>query len=281
MSAPDPRSVPAAHSMDTAWFGVDADGNVALFVTGEAGAMPTDAVGAGDYGRELGGHPDGFEAIRAVLGVAEDIWDEEAAGRVYRFTHDDDNWVAGRYVQAYAPERPARIEEVPAELREGIVKLPVRFVTKPAIQPVEHVPCDAWGAVWLSSDGNVARPFPGREAEAEEEWPDVDDPSVTFERDPGVAVAGASSAAPSASPAPRAPVPRAPAPRAPTLPTPRPALRAGCSWAARGSRGPRALGSGCTRRASATTASGICRCAAATPPRRARWRWSPAGASSR
>jgi hypothetical protein len=32
--------IPAAHSMDTAWFAVDADGYVAIFATGEAGAMP-------------------------------------------------------------------------------------------------------------------------------------------------------------------------------------------------------------------------------------------------
>jgi hypothetical protein len=34
---------PAAHSMDTAWFAVDRDGNVALFETGEAGALPAGA----------------------------------------------------------------------------------------------------------------------------------------------------------------------------------------------------------------------------------------------
>lgn len=35
---------PAAHSMDTAWFAIDRDGKVAYFETGEAGAIPTDAV---------------------------------------------------------------------------------------------------------------------------------------------------------------------------------------------------------------------------------------------
>jgi hypothetical protein len=34
---------PAAHSMDTAFFAVDRDGHVALFDTGEAGAVPTEA----------------------------------------------------------------------------------------------------------------------------------------------------------------------------------------------------------------------------------------------
>src|SRR3569833_2795058 len=36
---------PAAHSMDTEWFAVDRDGYVAVFETGEAGAMPADAAG--------------------------------------------------------------------------------------------------------------------------------------------------------------------------------------------------------------------------------------------
>lgn len=35
---------PAAHSMDTTWFAVDKDGNVAVFETGESGAVPIDAI---------------------------------------------------------------------------------------------------------------------------------------------------------------------------------------------------------------------------------------------
>lgn len=31
---------PAAHSMDTEWFATDADGNVAIFWSGEEGAVP-------------------------------------------------------------------------------------------------------------------------------------------------------------------------------------------------------------------------------------------------
>lgn len=36
---------PAAHSMDTTWFAVDDDGHVAIFSSGEAGAVPEDAAG--------------------------------------------------------------------------------------------------------------------------------------------------------------------------------------------------------------------------------------------
>ena len=34
---------PAAHSMDTFWFAVDADGHAAVSSSGEAGAVPTKA----------------------------------------------------------------------------------------------------------------------------------------------------------------------------------------------------------------------------------------------
>jgi hypothetical protein len=42
MDRPEP-DYPAAHSMDTEWYAVDRDGHVALFETGEAGAMPIGA----------------------------------------------------------------------------------------------------------------------------------------------------------------------------------------------------------------------------------------------
>lgn len=169
----DPRAVPAAHSMDTAWFGVDEDGNLALFDTGEAGAMPENAVGFGDYDQPVGKHAAGFTAISEAVKLPEDFWEEETGGPVFRFSHDTDNVIAGRYVQTYAPPRPARIEEVPVDLREAIAKLPVRFVEKPAVQPAEHLPSQSWGAVWLSADGKVARPFPGRERDAAEEWAQI------------------------------------------------------------------------------------------------------------
>jgi hypothetical protein len=43
---------PAAHSMDTTWFAVDADGHIGIFDTGEGGAVPEDAWRDG-YGLEM------------------------------------------------------------------------------------------------------------------------------------------------------------------------------------------------------------------------------------
>lgn len=48
MLAPSPLA--AAHSMDTTWFGVDEEGRVAQFESGEAGAVPRRAASAGGAG---------------------------------------------------------------------------------------------------------------------------------------------------------------------------------------------------------------------------------------
>lgn len=50
-SEESPPDYPAAHSMDSCWFGVDRDGRVGFFETGEAGAMPTHGLRAGDAER--------------------------------------------------------------------------------------------------------------------------------------------------------------------------------------------------------------------------------------
>jgi len=45
----DSSDYPAAHSMDTMWFAIDAEGNVAVFESGEAGAVPIDGYVGEDY----------------------------------------------------------------------------------------------------------------------------------------------------------------------------------------------------------------------------------------
>ena len=44
------KDVPAAHSMDSTWFALDADGCVGVFQTGESGAIPKSAPCAGEAG---------------------------------------------------------------------------------------------------------------------------------------------------------------------------------------------------------------------------------------
>jgi hypothetical protein len=45
----DSSEYPAAHSMDTMWFAVDPEGNVAVFDSGEAGAVPVDGYVGEDH----------------------------------------------------------------------------------------------------------------------------------------------------------------------------------------------------------------------------------------
>lgn len=49
----DSWDYPAAHSMDTMWFALDEEGHVALFDSGEAGAVPHDAYEGEDWGPTL------------------------------------------------------------------------------------------------------------------------------------------------------------------------------------------------------------------------------------
>lgn len=52
-----PNDYPAAHSMDSTWFGVDDDGHVAVFSSGEEGPVP----------RSVQGEESGLDSIRLIL----------------------------------------------------------------------------------------------------------------------------------------------------------------------------------------------------------------------
>jgi hypothetical protein len=67
----DSSDYPAAHSMDTMWFAVDTDGNVAVFDSGEAGAVPVD----GYVGEE---HYDLLETVRSAGHRSRVIWEVSA-----------------------------------------------------------------------------------------------------------------------------------------------------------------------------------------------------------
>ena len=56
---------PAAHSMDTDWFAVDKDGHVAVFASGEAGAVPVAA------GRRVDAHS--FELFAVAYVATADL----------------------------------------------------------------------------------------------------------------------------------------------------------------------------------------------------------------
>ena len=80
---------PAAHSADTAWWGIDKHGHVASFYSGEAGAVPERA---GDEAPAE--QPEGVQP--------------------FSYGHDDfDNWIAGPYQREGLPARPAPARRAP------------------------------------------------------------------------------------------------------------------------------------------------------------------------
>lgn len=160
------RDFPAAHSMDTAWFGVDDAGHVALFESMEGGAVPSTVTSQ--------------EALseRVVLEVAQvpyvderpaeepsRAWDDvrecvEKHG-VYRYEHQlTENSAPGPYTRLARPVFPLRIEALPREVRGAAVRLPgVRFAHRPLLQPMDYVACRAYserGYVSLERQAVVA-----------------------------------------------------------------------------------------------------------------------------
>jgi hypothetical protein len=162
---------PAAHSMDTVWFAVDREGHVAAFGSGEAGAVP----GAGYLGEEWGTT---VEAIKVLPKTADTVKDEEMEDAVlnhgvFFYGHEKtENLTAGPYTQM-KPANPVKIDQLPPEIREvvGQVKFDtLSFATAKEIQPIDHFPCEAWGASYLADDKGTIKPIPGREGDYAEEF---------------------------------------------------------------------------------------------------------------
>lgn len=146
---------PAAHSMDTTWFAIDADGFVAAFETGEGGALPMNAAAGpegGDFdawplelavaARALGDgtFPDAEDddlplpsyRQEAVLVLEPDVDESpttyrDAAGRTYS-VHErlGEGWLVlrdaePRVVASTKPVEPARLAELQADA--GVARL--------------------------------------------------------------------------------------------------------------------------------------------------------------
>lgn len=95
------RDFPAAHSMDTEWFAVDADGHVAVFVSGEAGAMPEEAGEADpDICADLEERLEEVEPIYDPASVGDSLWMLERAGE----TEAGNLVVFARDRAAFAPD---------------------------------------------------------------------------------------------------------------------------------------------------------------------------------
>jgi hypothetical protein len=143
---------PAAHSMDTAWYAVDRDGYVGVFVTGEEGHMPSGA--ANDYDASLPALSD------------------ELQGGLFTFEYDEDYSEYAFWVQPYArthvPAQPLHIDQLPPRLRKAYRRVrfdALRFAEAEHVQPWEFGVCDGWGAsaAYITADFSTVRPVPGSE----------------------------------------------------------------------------------------------------------------------
>jgi hypothetical protein len=160
--------------MDTMWFAVDRDGHVAVFDSGEAGAVPTEGYNE-DWGpildelvKAAGGKPDGDD----------DDWDQRpaklAALGLYYYRHDEfENALAGAYDRIEAPATPIGGDRVPRGLLKEMVSFDGRFAETARLQPVEHWQSEAWSEAWISSDGKSVRCLPGHEAEYAQHFDDL------------------------------------------------------------------------------------------------------------
>lgn len=128
--------VPAAHSMDTEWFAVDANGHVAIFDTGEDGALPIAAA-------NLGGDATAAHQL---------VQDEERPLALFCYArdHGDD---PGRYQRTAAPPQPLHVDDLPAAVRQavGALRLPVSFSADETIHLADHLRDEQacyWGEDW-------------------------------------------------------------------------------------------------------------------------------------
>jgi hypothetical protein len=99
-------------------------------------------------------------------------------GRLGIFVYDHlcENWIAGPYGRKERPSAPITVDELPASLRDQLsqVRLPlVSFAEAALIQPIEHVPCEAWGYAQLGSDLRTVRQVPGRGEEYGEHFTEL------------------------------------------------------------------------------------------------------------
>jgi hypothetical protein len=163
-SSPEP-DYPAAHSMDTHWYAVDAAGHVALFVTGENGHAPSAAGGeylVNELAR-LSGQPDDDDNYRTEDEMAPDFG-------FFVYDYDEDYDPIGPYRRTGVPPTPAHIDQLPPDIRAGCraIQFDFRFSDAALVQPLEKYECAYWydeRACYVAADGVTVRPIPGKEAE--------------------------------------------------------------------------------------------------------------------
>jgi hypothetical protein len=161
---------PAAHSMDSEWYAVDAHGHVAIFSTGENGHAPT--LSTIDESALLTlwefFHPGEGDEIERVYE------DPSAAARemgvfYYAYGHEFDP--IGTYGREDGPATPLHVDQLPPTLRERFLDSiefhRLNFLDTPVVQPLEWEECVYWyeedRGAYLADDEKTVRPIPGME----------------------------------------------------------------------------------------------------------------------
>ena len=158
---------PAAHSMDTDWFAVDNDGNVALMCSCEEGAVP---LGVEQY--TLYDYVDDFcQATGRSLVKDENRNIDAGALGFFEFSCSIDDYgladqekskfadliesgefpsepLVGPYIKTASPDNPIKYSQLPDSIKTVIVQLPSfksrSFEEVRMIQPVLDMPCECW-----------------------------------------------------------------------------------------------------------------------------------------
>lgn len=140
---------PAAHSMDTEWFAVDADGRVATLWSSEDGHVPHGA--ARDH-------------------EIDEYLDSDSREGLYVYRYSNEGFYHGTYVRDEVPPvAPLHSHQLPAVVRKSIAatRFSEGFNETHQIQPLETMTCSSWGTPlgFLLTDGKTVRPVAGREME--------------------------------------------------------------------------------------------------------------------
>jgi hypothetical protein len=175
---------PAAHSMDTTWYAVDAAGHVGIFHSSENGPIPLSAdqdqhlfwflrfLDSGgtdtDYHAEADEDHEDFDAAEDRLG--------DRGFFVYWYM-DLPEPVLAAYSGKVVPDQAIHVDELPPTVRQFVSKatLPgANFATDDEVQPIGQVDCFYYSedeVAFLTAGEKEARPVPGREARYREALP--------------------------------------------------------------------------------------------------------------
>lgn len=95
----------------------------------------------------------------------------------YYFDHNvGENLTAGPYSRLLIPKNPIHIDELSPAAIESALTIRfdnIRFADEPWIQPVEHLPCEAWGSDYLDTRKKTIRAIPGKETEYVKDFKEI------------------------------------------------------------------------------------------------------------